>query len=326
MGKGDIEVPAALAAAQVRHRGAEGRAWVADLPALAAALLERWRLRPDGSPRCGAVALVLPVRTADNRPAVLKLQHVDDETAGEPAALRAWHGRGSVHLLDHHPPTGTMLLERLDATRTLASVADADRALTVLSTLLARLVSVPAPPGIRRLQPLAEQLLKQAPEAVARLARADDRRLAEHCMAALASVLPLTDDRLLHWDLHYDNVLAGEREPWLAIDPKPLAGDPGFELLPALWNRWHDVTASGDVERAVRRRFDLMTEVLGVDRRRAARWTLGRVLQETLWTVADGAAAIASAPAAVTRALLPRAGTTPPRPVPPRSPAPRARA
>jgi streptomycin 6-kinase len=70
---------------------------------------------------------------------------------------------------------------------------------------------------------------------------------------------------------------------WVAIDPKPLAGDPAFELLPALHNRWDDVVATGDVPRAVRRRFDLMTEVLGLDRARAAGWTLGRLLQDTLW-------------------------------------------
>src|SRR5690606_10428198 len=77
-------------------------------------------------------------------------------------------------------------------------------------------------------------------------------------------------DRLLHWDLHYDNVLAGEREPWLAIDPKPLAGDPGFDLLPALDNRWDDVVAGGDVRRAVLRRFDLLVEALGLDPARSA--------------------------------------------------------
>ncbi|NEY35342.1 hydroxyurea phosphotransferase, partial [Streptomyces sp. PRKS01-65] len=87
-------------------------------------------------------------------------------------------------------------------------------------------------------------------------------------------------DRLLHWDLHYGNVLASARAPWLAIDPKPLAGDPGFELLPALTNR-HDPADT-------RWRFDAMTGVLGLDRARARAWTLGRVLQNCLWHVEAG--------------------------------------
>jgi streptomycin 6-kinase len=54
-------------------------------------------------------------------------------------------------------------------------------------------------------------------------------------------------------------------------------------LLPALWNRWDDLVRTGDVSGALLRRFDLMTEVLGLDRAHAAGWTLGRVLQNAVW-------------------------------------------
>jgi streptomycin 6-kinase len=117
-----------------------------------------------------------------------------------------------------------------------------------------------------------------------------DRRLITDCVAAVDQARADPGDRLLHWDLHYQNVLApaDSREAWLAIDPKPLAGDPCFELLPALDNRWDEVVATGDVDRAVLRRFDLMTEVLGLDRARATAWTLGRVLQNLVWSIEDG--------------------------------------
>ena len=97
------------------------------------------------------------------------------------------------------------------------------------------------------------------------------------------------EDRLLHWDLHYFNVLAtlDGSQRWTAIDPKPLSGDSGFELLPALWNRWDDLVESGDVSRALLRRFDLMTEILELDRSRAVGWTLGRVLQNAVWDLVD---------------------------------------
>src|SRR5437660_1452079 len=73
--------------------------------------------------------------------------------------------------------------------------------------------------------------------------------------AATAEVAGEAGDRLLHWDLHFENVLAAEREPWLAIDPKPLVGDPGFDVLPALGNRWEEAVATGDPARAIRRRY-----------------------------------------------------------------------
>ncbi|MET7761102.1 hypothetical protein ABZS71_03340 [Streptomyces sp. NPDC005393] len=67
-----------------------------------------------------------------------------------------------------------------------------------------------------------------------------------------------------------------------------------------------DITATGDVPRAVRRRFDLMTEVLGLDRERARGWTLARVPQNTLWEVREGETAVQPAQTAIARALLTR--------------------
>jgi streptomycin 6-kinase len=302
-----IVVPPALAASQARYRGDAGRAWVAGLPGLAAGYLGQWQLRVDGPAANGQAALIVPVQLPEGTPAVLKLQPVDEETAGEPAALLAWAGSGAVRLLDHDPATGALLLERLDASRSLSSIPDDQQALRLLSELLARLVAVPAPAGMRHLDELANRMLDRMPAALGRLPRVEDQLVVRTCAAALAEHLPVTGNRLLHWDLHYDNVLAGEREPWLAIDPKPLAGDPGFELLPALWNRWDDIIAAGNVTRAVRRRFDLMVEVLGLDRQPAAAWTLGRVLENVLWDVEAGATTVDRTLDSIARALFMRA-------------------
>ena len=179
-----------------------------------------------------------------------------------------------------------MLLERLDADRTVATVSDDLAALEILSELLARLSAVPAPAGVRRLSDFGADLLDRVPRALTLVRDPSQRRLIQACASALEEVLPEAGDRLLHEDLHYFNILAPHpadpREPWLAIDPKPLAGDPGFELLPALHNRWEEAVATGDVPRAIRRRFDLMTDILGLDRKRATAWTLARILQYAL--------------------------------------------
>ncbi|MGP3959903.1 aminoglycoside phosphotransferase family protein [Nonomuraea sp. 3N208] len=283
-----IEVPAALTASHIKYDGEAGRAWSTGLPALAERYLEEWELRLDGDPGHGVVSLVLPVIRADGTKAALKLQPVTDENATEAMGLRAWDGDASVRLLDSDPDTGTLLLERLHADRPLSALPDDIEALKILTELLARLVTHPPPEGMRRLGDIAQAMLDDVGEALTKLPREQDRRWLRWCADAVAELVSEPGDRLLHWDLHYDNVLAADREPWLAIDPKPLAGDPGFDLCPALWNRWDDVVATGDVTRAVLRRFDLMVDALGLDPRRAAGWTLGRVLQNALWDVEDG--------------------------------------
>lgn len=292
-----MEIPAELARTQ-------GSAFVAALPARAADFLKRWELRRTGPAMHGMCALVLPVERADGTPAMLKLQDVDAETAGEPVALRVWGGDGAVRLLEYDEESGTLLLERLDATRDLSGVSVRD-GVSVIAGLLARLTAAPAPAGLRRLAEITEAMLDETPVAVRSLADDVERRLLLDCAAAVREVAGEPGDRLLHWDLHFENVLAPlpgaggrAREPWLAIDPKPLAGDPGFELLPALVNRFDEGDILG--------RFDLMTEVMGLERGRARAWTLGRVLQNCLWDIRDGEPVPAPTSLAVGRALLAR--------------------
>ncbi|MFD7303504.1 aminoglycoside phosphotransferase family protein [Streptomyces pharetrae] len=275
-----IHVPEELAASQAKFNGDEGRAFIARLPNLAEAFLERWQLRLDGPPMYGWCALVLPVLRTDATPAVLKLQLLDEESEGEPVALRAWNGDGAVRLLDHDPDTGTMLLERLDPARTLSHVPDSRAAVQVIARLLAHLTALPAPGELRRLGDIAHGMLDRTPRALERIPDPEARSLIGDCAAAVREVADEPGDRLLHWDLHYDNVLAADRADWLAIDPKPLAGDPAFDLLPAIDNRFDPAE--------IHWRFDAMTDILALDRARARAWTLGRVLQNCLWEVEEG--------------------------------------
>ncbi|MFJ6431866.1 aminoglycoside phosphotransferase family protein [Streptomyces sp. NPDC091416] len=301
-----IDIPDALIATQSTYNGEAGRAFVAALPGMAADFLERWGLRPDGQAMHGVCALVLPVvRVADGRRAALKLQPVDEETAGEPVALRLWGeaSAGAVELLEHDAVSGAMLLERLDGRRALSGVADAREAVRVVAGLLTGLtaVRVAEGAGLRGLGEAAVRMVEAAPVVAGRLADAGERRLVADCAAAVREVAGEPGDRLLHWDLHFGNVLAGRGEGgdrWVAIDPKPLVGDAGFELFPALADRFDAADVRG--------RFDLLTGALGLDRGRARAWTLGRVLQNACWETEEGGHRLVPEHAEVARRLLGR--------------------
>ena len=284
-----ISVPPALAPLLDHNFGPE---WTSGLPALTGLHLRRWNLTPTGAPMHGMVALVVPVRRADGSPAVLKMQPVDDETGGEPVALGTWAGDGAVRLLDHDPATGALLLEALDPARTLEH-EPLDRALAVIGGLLARLNAHPGADGVRGLATVTRSLVRRARPLLAD-ERIDGRarRSLSRWTAVAREMASEPGDRLLHWDLHYGNVLAplpGTRpDPWVAIDPKPLVGDPGYELMPALRNRFAEEAAPGRAPASVRRRFDLLTEAAGIDRDRARAWTLVRALEDCLWQAEEG--------------------------------------
>ncbi|RLK58555.1 aminoglycoside phosphotransferase family protein [Actinokineospora cianjurensis] len=290
-----IPVPDALAAYYAKQ-SPEHLPWLRALPTLADTMLDRWSLKVDGPARHGMVALVIPVVRPDRTPAVLKLQPRDEENDGEPLALRHWAGNAAVHLLDHDEPTGSMLLERLIASRPLSALP-ASEGIAVIADLLSHL-HVPAPPGIRTLTDIATAMLAERP-LLNRLTNPSERTLAITCADATAAAISEPGNRLLHWDLHYDNVLASSRTPWLAIDPKPISGHPAFDLMPALDNNFHTPTD-------LLHRFDHLTESLSLDRPTAAAWTLARTLQNTLWSLHDGDTTLDPVQAAIAQTLLSR--------------------
>jgi len=268
-------------------RGELWAAWVRGLPATAQTVLEEWRLTPDGSPMSGYCSLVLPVHTDAGVPAVLKLGFPDDESEHEHLGLRAWNGAGAVLLLRADPHRRALLLERVHGTDLHAT--GVDDACEIVGGLYSRL-HVAAPASLR---PLAAYVTRWG-AGLARLPRSAPvpRRLVEQAVSTGAQLVAESDageGRLLHADLHYGNVLAGGREPWLVIDPKPVSGDPHYEPAPMLWNRWDEVLASTSVRHAVRRRFHTLVDAAGLDEDRARDWVVFRSMHNALWTLEDAA-------------------------------------
>ena len=257
------------------------------LPALLREVVEDWQLVYDGAPWYGATALVVPVRTAEGRPAALKLVMPHDEARHEHLALQAWHGNGTVQLLRADPHRWVLLLERLHAGEDLTSLWDLE-ACELVAGFYARL-HVPALPQLQRLSSFVgrwtERLSGLPTDAPV------PRRLVEQAVSLGRAFVSDdgTDARTIHGDLHYENVLAGDREPWLVIDPKPMAGDPHYEVAPMLWNRWEEVVASGNVRDAVRRRFHTLVDTAMLDEGRARDWVVVRGMHTVLWAIEDAA-------------------------------------
>ncbi|MBB6565637.1 aminoglycoside phosphotransferase family protein [Kribbella sandramycini] len=260
--------------------------WLAALPALVDDYTARWELTRTGAVLNGAASLIVPVVRTDGTAAMLKLQPTNDENFHEALALRTWQPDDVVGVLEDDPDTTTILLERLHP-RMLSDLPDHVEATKILAELLGRLSAVPAPAELRRLSDLAAELVEDAPGLIPDLADPAEQKLIQRFADQVRELIPEAGDRLLHWDLHYDNVMAADRQPWIVIDPKPLAGDPAFELFPALNNRWADLRGTGDLHQAIRDRFDLMLDVTGIPRDRALAWTAGRILQNVLWDLED---------------------------------------
>jgi streptomycin 6-kinase len=275
-----IELPTGVEA--MAARGPQWQAWVDHLPKLVAGQLVDWDLVADGAPEHGFCSIVLPVRTADGVAAMLKVAFPDDESEHEHLALRRWDGQGTVRLLRANPYHRAMLLERLHP-RNLKDLWDIE-ACEIVANLYRR-IHVPALPQLR---PLVGYIrtwnadLAELPRSAAL-----PHRLVEHALSLGADLVsdPASTGTLIHGDLHYENVLAADREPWLVIDPKPMSGDPHYEIAPMLWNRWDEL--AGYVRDGVRRRFYTLVDAAGLDADRARAWVIVRMMHNAMWELTE---------------------------------------
>ena len=219
-------------------------------------IAEEWDLTLGETYVTGAASeTVVRVELADGTPAVLKIGIPHRESEQEADALERWDGDGAVRLLRRDDARSALLLERCEPGTFLS--AGTDDPLGVLIGLLPRLWKDPA--GFHTL--------------------ADEVGFWELDgeLGDLARDLAATQGELVlvHQDLHGENVLAAEREPWLVIDPKPLAAEREFAVAPIV--RGGEL---GHSKRDAVYRLDRLCAELGLDRERARAWT---IVQTTAW-------------------------------------------
>ena len=245
----------------------EGRAWLARVPELLEECAEQWSLAVEGPIGDGFDAVVVGAGDA-----VLKLRFPHRESEHEADALRAWDGEGAVRLLAHDPDRHALLIERARP-GTHLTTAGQETALDVLVGLLPRLWK-PAGAPFRPLADEAAWWIGYLPRSWEDAGRPIERALLDTVIGTLRELSATQGEEvLLDQDLHADNVLRAEREPWLVIDPQPLAGEREFAVAPLV--RGYEL---GHSKEATLRRFDRLTSELGLDRERARGWAVGQAL------------------------------------------------
>jgi len=267
--------------------GEEAIAWLERLPAILANCQRRWSLTI-GPPFALTFNYVAPAVRADGTQVVLKVCSLTDEFPQQPEALRLVDGYGMVRLLECDPAEEIMLLERLMPGTFLRNVED-DEVSTSIAASIMRKIWRPVPEkhpfktvqdwgkGFDRLRQYYGGGTGPFPKALLEEAETLYREL------SASMVEPV----LLHGDLHHENILAAEREPWLAIDPKGLVGEPAYEVGAWLRNPMPQLLDMPQPGRILARRIDQLAEELGFDRARLRDWGLAQAMLSAWWSMED---------------------------------------
>jgi streptomycin 6-kinase len=285
-----VTIPDGFKETVERVHGEQGRQWLASLPALLLECQQRWSLKLERPFENPSYNLVIPGRRTRGAKVVLKLGVPCRELQTEAAALGLFAGSGAVRLLDHDAPRGALLLERLLPGTPLHSLQGNAEATHTAATLMQRLWR--EPPAGHPFPSLAVwfqafALLRSRfngetgpfpPELIAR---------AEHTFLELDRSAERAV--LLHGDLHHDNILASTRDGWLAIDPKGIVGDPGYEVGTFMLNQLPIGVADEVVRELLKQRLSIFSAELRISRTRLARWAFCHAVLSALWSFEESA-------------------------------------
>jgi streptomycin 6-kinase len=285
---------------------AEAQPWLAALPTLIEEVRDAFGLNLSAPLYGGSCSWVAPAELPDGTRAIIKIGWPHREMYGEPAALRLWDGHGAVRLIAHDPARHALLLEHCEPGEELAnSAAPAEDRLRIGCAVLRRLWSAPLPedtalpaaevlppPGggvgrpdgaIEDLAVVAGEWADLTDERMARIRPGYDPGLVTEGIRLLRD-LPAGGERtaVLHGDFNPGNVLSCGGGRWVAIDPKPMLGDPAYDPWPLL-EQIDDPYARPDPAAVLRDRVALLADELALDPERLVLWAVARRVETALW-------------------------------------------
>jgi streptomycin 6-kinase len=283
-----FHIPARFINEMFVYHGEEGRAWIDELPRILADCEKRWDVKI-GPPFSNlSFHYVAPAVCSDGTQVIIKAQSPTDEFVCETEALRIFAGRGMVKLLACDADDHVLMLERLYPGNVLSNMEDDEKAISAAVSVMRQLWRpVPAGHSFPSVQDWGQGFVRlreryhggNGPFPAALLDEAE--RLFAELSASMAEPV------LLHGDLHQENILASEREPWLGIDPKGLIGEPAYETGPLLRNFFPQLWQHPQPGRVLARRIDQMSEELELDRARIRGWGIAQAILSVWWSVED---------------------------------------
>jgi streptomycin 6-kinase len=242
------------------------------------AYLKLWRLTPDGNAIVTRTSKLLPVRYG-SVPAMLKIAFDAEEARGNDL-MAWWSGEGAARVLAGRGDA--IVLERAAADASLAALtrmgrdSEAVRIMCATIALLHRPRHKP-PPTLFPLDRWFADLFPAAQTHGGVLSLC--AQTARNLLAAPSEVT------VLHGDIHHGNVLYFDGRGWLAIDPKALIGERGFDYANLFCNPDH--AAATDQARFAQR-LDVVADAAPIEHRRLLQWILAWAGLSASWLMSEG--------------------------------------
>lgn len=239
--------------------------------------IEKWALVADGEPIVTRSSRLLPVRW-QGLPAMLKIAVEAEERLGG-LLMQWWDGKGAARVYAHDGDA--ILIERARGKRSLPAMAmngaddEASRIICEAVGNLHRPQDKPYPD----LVPLDRWF-----QALEPAARSHGGILRTSATVAKALLAEPREVGVLHGDIHHSNILDFEDRHWLAIDPKGLLGERGYDYANLFCNP--DLPTTQQPTR-LRRQLPVVAEHSDLSPQQLLRWIVAYAGLSAAWFIED---------------------------------------
>jgi streptomycin 6-kinase len=278
--------------------GAQGETWLQELPHLLNKYLTTWNLKANGNFENLSFNYVLPVLQENQTAAVLKLGPHRKGRNKEAQTLTHYAGNGAANIIAQDLEDGIILLEHVSPGNSLKNSIETMnvtdfKAAQIAGNLILKLTSIEMKSAEEGLTPVSvwglgfEKFLREKKRGT----DFPENKITKADALFKSLVQSTTKQVVLHGDLHHENILQGTREPWLAIDPKGLYGDPAFEVgafirnpMPGLANAKR---SDSQLDLIIQNRIKALNAILPFGLDRIWGWSFSQSVLAAIWTVED---------------------------------------
>lgn len=266
-----------------------GDKWLEEIPILIKEFEDLWSIKV-GQSFGLYINYVAPATREDGSEVVIKICFPgDDEFRTEVESLKIFNGEGIVKLLDQDLEKGVLLLERLKPGVPISNLENDELATEIIAQLMKKIwkkepLNHSFPPLYKwtaefnwlrknyqgKTGPIPEKLFQKA------------ENLRNKLLATQS------DMYLLHGDLHHENILSAEREPYLAVDPKGVIGEREYEAAAMLRNPYTKLSKMKNIKGVLERRIEILSESLDLNKGRIRDWAIAQTILSVIWNLQSG--------------------------------------
>lgn len=198
-------------------------------------------------------------------------------------ALRCFEGNGAVQLF--RSDEGAQLLEFADGSQLKSLIAENvdSRATEIISDVVSRLhrYSGPIPTGLIRMERNFQSLFLKAKAVPLDSIYVEGAKRAEYLLETER------DLRVLHGDIHHENIVSSSGRGWLAIDPQCLFGERTYDLANTFFNP-DEFRSLVEASETIDRRSSILSQRLEIDRKRILEFAFVYGCLSACWSLEDG--------------------------------------